>query len=800
METALRTERVDKLKGELKEHQLKADWKYADFTKACMERSRYYTESFKKTEGEPMVLRRAKAFANYLEKKTIFILDKELIVGFAGKDPFSLPFYCEIQSPERVRNDVLQEHMLTPDEWKEMEGILDYWKGKTLEEQCVANFPDEVKKIVYPPEDWRQVSVGAYVSHWCSPSPDVQMILSTGLNGRLRRINERLAELDPLKVQGTELQETLRKRESLNAMTIATKAVIKFAERYSRLASEIAGKTTDAIRKAELEQIAKNCARVPAEPAETFWEALQAIWFIHMADHMFEAVATGISQRFDQLLLPYFRSDIKAGRLTKETAQELLEHLWIKYERAISVLHEGQRRSWTQGSSMFQNITIGGVDETGNDASNELTYLILDTTKRVRTIQPTISLRYHDKTPDELLAKAWEVIKTGIGMPAFFNDEKCIAHCCSRGISLKDARNYVINGCVSAQIPGTNTWTKEMGSNYFFPVKCLELALNNGVDMLDGRELGPKTGNPREFKTYEDLVEAFRKQMEYSLTAATFAHSVYRLKAAELLCRPFSSVLYKSAIERGEDVTNYEDNYLPVLYNVSGVVDAVDSMASIKKLIFEDRKLTWDKMLKALKADFEGYDDVHRLCMEAPKFGDDAYVDDIARDVYHLVDSELARQKDLRGHEYRSMYHSVSTFMRAGRVTGALPCGRKARVYLADGGISPEHGCGKNITGVLRAASKVDHTTPVRLLLNQRLSPTTTAKQFVDLVRAWGDLGISHIQFNVFDEKKLRDAQVRPEKYPDLIVRVAGYSALFIDLGKDTQESIIKRCEQVLSS
>jgi formate C-acetyltransferase len=792
--------REEILKEKLTDHAIK-NTSYRTDTKACMERARLWTESFRESEGQPMVIRRAKALANYLEKKTIFITAGELIVGATGKDPNSIPFYPEINEAQRLKTDIVLSRMLSADEQQELEEILDYWKGKTLEEVCLATLPDEAKKAVYPPEDWKQVDSHHYAHPLCAPTPDLEMLLSTGLYWIMKKVEARLARLDLFKLQSNALlQETIKKMDTLNAMLIVGQGAIRYARRYSELAKKLAEKETDPIRKKELGQIGENCARVPAEPAETFWQAIQAIWFVHLIDHCFEGPAGGLGQRFDQLLYPYYKRDVDAGRLTRETAQELFENLWIKYERSMNFLQPRPRRERYQGGSLNQNITIGGVDEDGNDTTNELSYLILDTTKSIRTVQPTISLMYNDRTPDDLLVKAWEVIMSGLGMPAIFNDGPVISHLLNRGIALKDARNNAVMGCMGINIPGKNTHTKGIAETYISIAKCLELALNDGVDILDGKQIGPNSGDPKKFGSIEGVMGALGTQIEYAARIGVLSTQIYRLKQAELLQRPFSSLLYKSAIERAEDVTSYEDYYWPWI-NITGAIDAADSLAAIKMLIFDDKKLTWDELLEALKADFDGCNNVRQLCLSAPKFGsDDDYVDKIAKDVFRLVNSIIEEIKDIRGVGHRAVYQSVAVFVRAGVVTAALPCGRKARQPLADGGASPEAGWGGDPIKVLRSVSKLDAVRPVRILLNQRIAPGTTARQFVNFIRAWGDLGCSHTQFNVFDVETLKDAQDNPEKYPDLIVRVAGYSVRFVYLDRTAQDAIIARAEQGLSS
>ena len=771
-------------------------------TLACIERARYWTESFKQTENQPRVLRNAKALANYLEKKTNYIQPYELIVGSSGRSPAHLPFYVEFQPLERLKKTTVAPHMLTSEEWKELEEIYKYWDGQTYTDLCLQYYPEEVKKAVFPAEGRKVVQGGSYEAPAACPSPDLKMVLYMGINGIIKELIEpRLAELDMYKAPSTKMEEIMKKRDTLNAMLITGKAVIKLAERYSRLAQEMANITDDPMRRAELEQIAKNCARVPAEPAETFWQAIQAFWFVHLVGHVYETLSLGLGQRLDQDFIPYYRRDIEDGVLAKQEANNLLEHLWIKFERDRSRFRPKAERERGMGGSLFQNISLGGMDEHGKDATNELSYLMLDVTKSMRTVQPTLSIKYHPGTPDDLILKSFEVIKTGMGMPAFYSEKPIIAHMLSAGATLKEARNNTISGCCCICSPGTNHGSsgRSQSNMSLHTAKCLELALNDGVDLLDGEELGPKIGDPRNFSSFEDVLQAFKKQLEYFTKLATYANNIHLLKVGEFACRPFSSLLIKGAIERGQDITTYNDSIDP-LFNVSGVIDVADSLTAIKKLIYDDKKVTWDEMIKALKSNWEGYENIWQLCHDAPKFGeDDDYADSVAVTTFTIVNEAMATCSDIHGVPCRGAYQSVSYYLMQGKQTAALPSSRRARQPLSDGGISPSMGFGKVPTAVVKSVAKIDTDYPARLLLNQRISPSTTPKQFLNFIRTWGEFALSHTQFNVFDVKTLKDAQLHSEKYPDLIVRVAGYSAHFVYLTKEAQDSIIMRTEQSLT-
>jgi formate C-acetyltransferase len=793
------------MKQALDVHFVGAAETWTEGTKGCIERARYLTETMKQTEGEPYVIRRAKALANYLAKKTLFITDDEVIVGHLGKDIDSIPFYVEVFPYDILRPGpegmgCLREDALTTEEWKELEEICQYWKGKTLEEVSVREIPEEIKDKVYPPESAKTVYAYWYRHSVDNVNEEWSKLFRTGWGGIRKEIVDRLAKLDLFHGPQDKFREIRDQKNELTAMLIGVDAMINYCGRYSALALDMAKKEKNPTRKKELEQIAKNCNIV--EPAKSFYQCLQWMWLEHMVSRNFESMAGGIPGRWDQLLIAFYRNDLKAGILTREKAQDLLEEMWLKYERGMANLHPWSSRAGAHGTSMlFQSITLGGVDKYGRDACNELTYLIMDTCKSIQTTQPTLSFRYHPGTPDEALVKCWEVIKTGLGMPAMYNDAQAIPYLMSRwGASLEDARENIVMGCIAEQINEKNNGSHVRRNGVLNIAKCFELALNDGIDPLDGKELGPRTGDPKKFHTYEDLFEAFRKQVGYAMDLGICCSDIASIHHEEILTRPISSPTSSHAIEVGKDAGS-KNEYDAPFFVIPAVVDAVDSLAATKKLVYEEKKVSMDKMLKALAANFEGYEDVLKLCLEVPKFGEDEdYVDLIARDVFHMINQEAWSKKDYRGSRHNCQFHGAGIFEPCGMMVKALPSGRKAHEPCADGGVSPVLGHGKDITKVLRSAAKIDHMEQERMLLNSRLSPSTTPKQFINLIRSWADMGLSHIQFNVFDTKTLRAAQATPEKYPDLVVRVAGYSAQFIALVPPTQEAIIRRAEQVVPS
>lgn len=796
------TPRGQRLKKMLERKFIRGDGNLGITTTACIERARYWTESMKQTEGEPQVIRRAKALANYLAKKTIFILPDELITGHPGKDIHSIPFHMEFYTQHVLRECLASKFALTDEEWKELEELEKYWKGRAYEDIVVQNLPEDVKAHVHPPNQgtYKNVYSTLYRYSGNSPGADLKMLWALGVNGIKKKIMASLEKYDPGKCPPEKVADYLKRTIQLKAMLIAADAVIHYVERYSKLAREMAAKEKDPVRKAELEEIAKNCNI--AEPCKTFWQALQIAWFEHMLSRLLEMQAAGSPHRMDYLLYPFYKRDIEAGILTRERARELLEDFFLKYERVMGILTPANVRPSAVGSNMlFQHFTLGGVDEEGRDVTNELTYLMLDVAQALKTVQPALSIRVHPGTPDTLLAKAWEVLKSGSGgNPSFFGDKPVIEHLLDRGVSLKDARNNCVAGCVAVCIEGRNILTQlKVGGALNVPY-LLSLAINDGVDMLTGEQTGVKTGDPTKFKTYEEVFEAFKKQVYNNMYWGWRGSMIARHIDYQVNPLPWVSCLNEKCIEEGIDARETADHFYPFFGCASGAVDAADALAAIKKLVFDEKKITMEELVKACKANWEGYEHIQKLCLDAPKFGEgDPYVDNIAQDVYNMMMKEAEQFKDYTGAKFDVQFHSVSTFLTFGMWTPALPNGRKARMPLSDGGISPEPGWGKIPTKVFKSVSVVDASKSQRILHNMRLNPSTTTQQFINLMRTWCDLGLSQIQFNVFKVETLRDAQKHPEKYEDLLVRVAGFSAVFINLAPFVQETIISRVEQDMS-
>jgi formate C-acetyltransferase len=797
------TPRGQRLKNSLERKFIRGDGQLGVSTTACIERARYWTESYRQTEGEPQPIRRAKALANYLAKKTIFIWPDELVTGHPGRDIRSIPYYMEFYTDTVLRECMASKYALTEDEWKEFEEIQNFWRGRSSEDQIVANFPDELKAHIYPPTGgtWKNSHSTYYRYSGNSPGANLQMLFDLGVNGIKERIYKSLEKYDPSKCDVALTPDYIHRTTELKAMLIAADGVVHWVDRYSKLAAEMAKKEKDPVRKADLEAMAKNCNI--AEPTLTFHKAVQMVWMEHLLSRSLEMQAAGSPHRMDYLLYPYYKADIEAGILTKERAREIVEDMFLKYERVMGTLVPDNVRPSAVGSNMlFQHFTLGGVDPaTGKDVTNDLTYLFLDVSHSLHTVQPALSIRVHPGTPDELLAKCWDVLKGGTGgNPSFFSDKPVIEHLLDRGVSLYDARNNCVAGCVAVCIEGRNVLTQLKTANGMNAPLMLAITLNNGVHWLTGEQVGPQTGDLAEFKTYEDLFEAYRKQVVDLMNWGWRGSNIARPLDAKINPLPWVSCLLDSSIEQGLDARETADHYYPFFGCFSGMVDVGDALAAIKKLVYDEKKITLPQLIEACKANWEGYENIRKQCLDAPKFGNgDSYVDEIVNSLFEMCGEEAEKFKDFTGAKYDVQYHSVSTFLPYGAICPALPNGRRDREPLSDGGISPAPGEGKDPTAVLKSVSVIDPSKTQRILHNMRLTPDTTTKQFIDFMRTWNDLGLSQVQFNVVDSETLRDAQVKPEEYEDLLVRVAGFSAVYINLAPNVQETIIARTEQSLA-
>ena len=772
----------------------------------CVEKSKLVTESWKKTEGDPMIVRLAKASEHLAKNFPIFIRDKELIVGNAASLNMGMEINC-FWGPiyeEEIRKLEEEGFVYVPtDYWDQIREIIDYWRDKNLQYKIGQLLEDERvwsfarTGILLPPFKLREEGVGGLIGsglhvgiqRWIG-AIDFEKAIKFGLN---RIIDEAEEEIRSLRFEGN--IDKVKKKVFLKAGIIALKSIITFAERFSALAKKMAEKEQNNGRKKELEEISRICARVPANPATCFKEALQSFWFITLFTP-WEASSAG---RFDQYMYPFYRKDKEEGRITEEEAIELLGLLRIKDMELILAPARSVKRQQYAGFAKWHNFNIGGVDKYGRDATNELTYLILETAKRVRTPHHTITLRVHDGTPEDLMLKAIEVVKTGIGMPAFVGDKSYIEFLLSQGVPLDLARNYVVAGCIEASIPGHSRQSK---CTFFVFPKVLEVFINGGRDERTGLELGPFKIEVERFQSFEDMYEAFKKYLVY------FTKLAAELINIDLACvtefsSPVDSMLMADAVREGKGIFERKMTYENgAAMSQCGLVNVADSLAAIKKLVFEEKLFTMKDIKEALRKNWEGYEEMRKMCLKAPKYGnDDDYVDSLVADLYKTWENTLSSIHTIWGESFKTAGISITSQWAGGAITGATPDGRYAGEVLADGGASPMRGrdvCGP--TAIIKSASKIDQIGLQSVLLNMKFHPSSLRsyedmKKLASLIKTYFSLGGKHVQFNVIDRQTLLDAQKNPEKYRDLVVRVAGFSAYFVQLSKEVQDEIIARTE-----
>ncbi|HQO13843.1 MAG TPA: pyruvate formate lyase family protein [Smithellaceae bacterium] len=758
-----------------------------------LQRSRLMTESYKATEGEAMVLRRAKALANILNKMGIFIRDYERIVGYQTAEPNGIfhPIEQNWKSPQRLANSPAGKTLLDDAGRKELDELCKYWKGKSISDRHQAVLPEDLKKY------WTYE--GTFL--WSQLSelgiPNYEKLFNLGLQGLINEIREKMARLDQ-KIPADYVEQ----KDFLTASIISLEAVINFAKRYAVLAKESAVRQKNATRKKILEEIAETCAWVPANPPRTFIEAIQFFYFIHLVRYL-EYSTLGIGVRIDYLFGPYYEKDLKEGKITKEETLGILQLLWIKLNE-LGLVYSPTVSSVYGGVASLQAVTIGGTDEKGRDVTNDLTYLTMEAAKSLKIIEPSIALRVHEGTPDEVYSRATDVIKTGIGYPSLFNDEALIPLYERWGVPKNEAKQYAVSGCVYIEIPGKNVVRRSVG--YFVLPKCLWWALHQGVNPKTGEQHGARTPDPATFKSWEDVLEAYAEQVKFFTSKIEALERINNELLAQYAPRPFYSALLDGCIEQGKDCRRWV--YNSMLHHFSQVIggtNVADAITAIKKVVFEDRKVTLPELITIMDKNWAGREDVRLACLNAPKFGnDDDYADEIARIVQTRGEAAMEEVKDRFGHSHRGDGSAVSATYGLAADTPATPDGRFDGEPFADSTLAPAPGRDKKgPTAVLKSCSKISTVNTFNHLLNQKFLPKFLEDDlkpaFLSYLKTWKKLKVPHIQFNVVDRETLLKAKAQPERYSDLIVRVAGFSAYFVDLSSGLQDHIIARTEQTLT-
>jgi formate C-acetyltransferase len=583
-------------------------------------------------------------------------------------------------------------------------------------------------------------------------------------------------------------------------MEITADALIRYAERHAEKARELQKTEKNKERRKELKKIAEVCSHVPANAPRDFWEALQYYWFIHLG------VVTELNPwdsfnpgRLDQHLYPFYEKGLEDGSLTREKAEELLQLLWIKFNNHPAPPKVGVTAEESNTYNDFALINTGGVKSDGSDAVNELSYLILDVVEEMRIPQPSSMVQISKKTPDDFLKRALRIIKTGFGQPSVFNTDIIIQELLRQGKAIEDARNGGASGCVETGAFGKECYIL---TGYFSLAKVLEITLNNGLDPGTGKKIGLETGYPTEFSSFDELFAAFKKQLNYLIDIKIKGNNIIERLYAEHLPVPFLSLLIDDCVAKGRDYNDggarYNTNYVQGV----GLGTITDSLTAIKYQVFDKRQVTLRELLTALRADFDGYENLRQtLLNKTPKYGnDDEYADNIMKAVFEAYYDSVEGRPTTKGGHYRINLLPTTVHIYFGKALGATPDGRKAKEPVSEG-VSPVQGADrKGPTAVIKSVSKIDHARTGGTLLNQKFAPELLADEdgldrLAHLIRTYFKLDGHHIQFNVVNAETLREAQKHPEKYGDLLVRVAGYSDYFVNLSTELQNEIIKRTE-----
>ncbi|MCD7921775.1 MAG: glycyl radical protein [Clostridiales bacterium] len=777
-----------------------------------IERGKYFTESFRETEGQPLILRWAKALYRYAERATVYIDDRQLIVGRAGREGRYGILYPELDGDvldEAIRS--LPSRETSPFDISEEDAayviheIAPYWKGKTFHEALVNALPEETKRLTCNEDE--ENSSRYIVNETASFRSSIQWVhdyekpLKIGFLGIRREAEEALHELDEFSaVDSTE------KKPFLEAVILTADAIILWANRHAEEAEKKARFTSDPQRKAELMEIARICRRVPANPPETFHEAVQSQWFIQLFSRIEQKTGTVISNgRMDQYLYPFYRADKEKGILDDDRAEELLECVWVSMAQYIDLYLSKAGGSFNEGYAHWEAVTIGGQTKDGADATNELTYLFLRSKREFPLNYPDLAARIHTRSPERYLYEVAETIKDGSGFPKLINDEEVIPLLLAKGATFEEAYDYSVSGCAEVRMPNRDTYTSPCA--YINFAAALEMALYNGKMQKYGDEvIGLTTGEPEMFETFDEFLEAYLKQQKNFMKHAFIQqHEIIRLRGNYFgsplgsmlheLCMKNCKNLHEPKIEGGIDLGYFE---------FIGYGTVIDSLAAIKKVVYEDKRLTMPRVKEALLHNFEGYEIERQILKNAPAYGND---DDFADEIGKRLDRELlAFTKQYSGElgvHLDLRYVPFTSNVPFGKVVSATPNGRYAWTPLSDGS-SASQGADKNgPTAILLsnyATKNYDFRNRAARLLNVKLSPQCVkgeegTKKLVAYIKSWRDLKLWHLQFNIINRQTLLEAQKHPENYGNLLVRVAGYSAYFCELSKDLQNDIIARTE-----
>ena len=763
-----------------------------------MERAKSETETYKKYEGELSIPElRAQVLKDYFSTKSLYIGDGELIVGEKGNEPWAAPTFpelcCHTVEDMHVMNDRdLISFKVKEEDYKYQEDvIIPYWEKRSIRKKILDNMTPQWK-------DCYEAGIFTEFMEQRGPGHTVGSvkIYEKGFLDYKEDIQKALEALD---FQND--PEAFEKQNQLRGMSIACNAVMVLGKRYAEYARELAEKETDEKRKAELLQIAANCDVVPAHKPQTFWQAIQMYWFVHLSVtselNPWDAYSPG---RLDQHLNPFYEKDVEEGILDDEKALELLECLWVKFNNQPAPPKVGITLKESGTYTDFANINTGGITPDGKNGVNNVSYLILDCMDEMKLLQPSSNVQISRKTPQKFLKRACEISRKGWGQPAFYNTEAIVQELLNAGKSLEDARKGGTSGCVETGAFGNEAYIL---TGYFNLPKIFEITLNNGFDKRTGKQIGLETGKATDFTSYEDLYEAYKKQVKHFIDIKIRGNNVIEKIYADYMPAPFLSIITNDCISKGKDYNAGGARYNTKYIQGVGIGTITDCLAAVKYNVFDKKTMTMAQLMEALNDNFEGHEDILNLVRnKTPKYGnDDDYADDIMQDVFHYYQKEVSSRHNMNGGMYRVDMLPTTCHVYFGEVMGASANGRLAEKPVSEG-ISPEKGADTNgPTAVVKSCAKMDHLQTGGTLLNQKFTPNVVAgenglDQMANLIRTYFNMDGHHIQFNVIDKQTLIEAQKHPEDYKDLIVRVAGYSDHFRNLSKALQDEIIERTEQ----
>jgi trans-4-hydroxy-L-proline dehydratase len=763
-----------------------------------MERAQIENEVYQEYEGKVSVtVLRALVLKELMTKKKLCINDGELIVGERGEEPAATPTYPELCCHTLEDFDIMDRREKISfkanedDKRIQEEVIIPYWEKRSMRHKILESMT----------EDWKECyAAGIFTEFMEQRGPGHttgdDKIYKKGFLDFKKDIEEAIVKLDFY-----EDDEALDKKNQLEAMSIACDAVIILGERYAKHAEDLAGKENDLVRRTELLELAQVCSYVPAHAPRTFREALQMYWFVHLCViselNPWDAYNPG---RLDQHLYPFYKKEEEEGTLTREEAEELLQCFWVKFNNQPAPPKVGITLKESGTYTDFANINIGGVRVDGLDGVNDVSYLLLDVIDEMRLLQPSSNVQISKKSPQRFVKRACEVSREGWGQPSMFNADAVIQELVRAGKSIEDARCGGTSGCVEAGAFGKEAYIL---TGYFNLPKVLEITLNNGIDIMTGKKIGIETGDAAKFKSYEELFEAFQKQLKHFIDIKVRGNRVIERLYATLMPVPFLSVVTSDCISKGKDYNAGGARYNTSYIQGVGIGTITDCLTAIKYQVFDKKNISIAELMEALKQNFEGHEDILNLVKnKTPKYGnDDDYADSIMRQIFDTYYNEVNGRKNGRGGVHRIDMLPTTCHIYFGAVMGASTNGRKAQVPVSEG-ISPEKGADiKGPTAVVKSAAKMDHLRTGGTLLNQKFDPSVVQGEvglnnMASLVRAYFTMDGHHIQFNVVSKETLIEAQKNPDEYRDLIVRVAGYSDYFNNLDRVLQQEIIDRTEQ----